>query len=306
MRSLNEVLQGAFKIARQSHDERVKRWRADVGAEKVREFLAREYGQGLAAQVPDISLEEFLAGSRDEEIAWNARRASQCTSCRAEQPKCESVSDEELPGRTPCWDHEKRELTTRICEPWKALLLRNRLIACGVGKALATATLDNFDTHKRVRSIAAARAKQYLQDGQFQCGATLAIEGRSVGVGKTHLAVAVMAEALRTRLARSALFLNVPKWLDAIRRNPEDLERNVTVAGDVDLLVLDDLGAQRTTGWVREQVYIVANERWSNARATIVTTNCKESVYRETLGAAATSRLFGRVHGIKLEGQDRR
>jgi DNA replication protein DnaC len=41
----------------------------------------------------------------------------------------------------------------------------------------------------------------------------------------------------------------------------------------VDVLVLDDLGAEKPTEWVVEQLYSIVNERWQDRRSIVVTTN---------------------------------
>jgi DNA replication protein DnaC len=60
----------------------------------------------------------------------------------------------------------------------------------------------------------------------------------------------------------------------------------------VDLLQLDDLGAEKRTEWVLEQLYSIVNERWQDQRAIVVTTNTTDmAALREELGARTVSRL---------------
>jgi DNA replication protein DnaC len=97
-----------------------------------------------------------------------------------------------------------------------------------------------------------------------------------VGTGKTSLAMLV-AKAADTA-GRSIAVYSVPQLLATIRRtyesNAEDsydaLMRRLT---GVDLLVLDDLGAERQTEWVLEQLYLLVNERWQSRGSVLVTTN---------------------------------
>jgi DNA replication protein DnaC len=97
-----------------------------------------------------------------------------------------------------------------------------------------------------------------------------------VGTGKTSLAMLV-AKAADTA-GRSIAVYSVPQLLATIRRtyesNAEDsydaLMHRLT---GVDLLVLDDLGAERQTEWVLEQLYLLINERWQSRRSVLVTTN---------------------------------
>jgi DNA replication protein DnaC len=61
----------------------------------------------------------------------------------------------------------------------------------------------------------------------------------------------------------------------------------------VDLLHLDDLGAERTTDWVLEQLYSIVNERWQDGRSIIVTSNLIDlEEVRGQIGARTVSRLL--------------
>ena len=60
----------------------------------------------------------------------------------------------------------------------------------------------------------------------------------------------------------------------------------------VDLLQLDDLGAEKPTEWVLEQFYSLVNERWQDERSIVVTTNSFDlDVLRDELGTRTVSRL---------------
>ena len=112
-------------------------------------------------------------------------------------------------------------------------------------------------------------------DDHLDDGAGLWFHG-DVGTGKTSLAMLVATAA--DQAGRSIAVYSVPQLLATIRRtyesNAEDsydaLMRRLT---GVDLLVLDDLGAERQTEWVLEQLYLLVNERWQNRGSVVVTTN---------------------------------
>ena len=60
----------------------------------------------------------------------------------------------------------------------------------------------------------------------------------------------------------------------------------------VDLLHLDDLGAEKRTDWVLQELYSIVNERWQDERSIVVTTNILDlDVLREQIGARTVSRL---------------
>jgi DNA replication protein DnaC len=97
-----------------------------------------------------------------------------------------------------------------------------------------------------------------------------------VGTGKTSLAVLV-AKAAKDA-GRSYAVFPVPMLLAEIKRTfDRDASDNYLAffrrLCSVDVLVLDDLGAEKQTEWVLEQLYSIVNERWQDRRSVVVTTN---------------------------------
>ena len=97
------------------------------------------------------------------------------------------------------------------------------------------------------------------------------------GVGKTHLAVAVLGHVIRERGA-VGLFYDTRDLLRVIRSTYDPVSR--TAEMDVlrpvmtaDVLVLDDLGAEKTSEWVDETLNLIVNARYSEKRVTIFTSN---------------------------------
>jgi len=131
-----------------------------------------------------------------------------------------------------------------------------------------------------------------------------------VGTGKTSLAMLVSKAALEA--GRSVAVYSVPRLLADIKETFEDgsarsyldLFRRVC---DVDLLHLDDLGSERQTEWVLEQLYTIVNERWQNERSILVTTNLNDNELRDQIGVRTVSRLM-EMSGepILMMGPDRR
>lgn len=97
-----------------------------------------------------------------------------------------------------------------------------------------------------------------------------------VGTGKTSLAMLVARAA--GEVGRSVAVYSVPQLLAELRGsfNPDsDASYDVLYEQltSVDLLVLDDLGAEKQTEWVLEQLYRLVNERWQDGRAILATSN---------------------------------
>ena len=59
----------------------------------------------------------------------------------------------------------------------------------------------------------------------------------------------------------------------------------------VDLLHIDDLGAENQTEWVLEQLYSIVNARYEAERAIVATTNLMPDELADRLGARTVSRL---------------
>jgi DNA replication protein DnaC len=131
-----------------------------------------------------------------------------------------------------------------------------------------------------------------------------------VGTGKTSLAMLVSKAALEA--GRSVAIYSMPRLLADIKETYEESsERSYMQLFErlcsVDLLHIDDLGAEKRTDWVLEQVYAIVNERWQEERSMIVTTNLIDvDQLRDQIGARTVSRLHEMCDLIPIMGRDRR
>jgi DNA replication protein DnaC len=140
------------------------------------------------------------------------------------------------------------------------------------------------------------------------------------GCGKTHLAVAMMRESIQSdkqvisvypwdnRGGKRGRFVTVPELLLEIRQsyNQGDNETD-TESGIIDkyskceLLILDDLGAEKTTEWTESTLYLIIDRRNRDRKWTIVTSNLSLPEIEQHLGARIASRLSDmKVVNIKL------
>jgi DNA replication protein DnaC len=129
-----------------------------------------------------------------------------------------------------------------------------------------------------------------------------------VGTGKTTLAMLVAKSALKA--GRSVAIYSLPRLLNEIRethrsdRSHVDLLDRLTA---VDLLHVDDVGAERTTDWVLEELYSIVNARYEDQRSMVITTNILD---REALCEQITERTVSRLtemcDELPLIGHDRR
>jgi DNA replication protein DnaC len=129
-----------------------------------------------------------------------------------------------------------------------------------------------------------------------------------VGTGKTTLAMLVAKSALEA--GRSVAIYSLPRLLNLLRESM-DSDRGMLDFMDrltaVDLLHLDDLGAENQTDWVLEQLYSIVNSRYEAERAIVATTNLMPDELSQRLGGRTVSRLV-EICGdlIPLYGEDKR
>jgi DNA replication protein DnaC len=154
--------------------------------------------------------------------------------------------------------------------------------------------------------------RAYLRnlDQRLEEGRGLWLYG-DVGTGKTTLAMLVSTEALKR--GHSVAIYSVPRLLAEIRDTYDADRGERTYAGlfqqlvTVDLLHLDDLGAEKQTDWVLEQLYSLVNERYEEERSIVVTTNLVDTAELEQqIGRRTVSRLTEMTDQLPLFGADLR
>jgi DNA replication protein DnaC len=95
---------------------------------------------------------------------------------------------------------------------------------------------------------------------------------------------------------RTVAIYSLPSLLARIRRTYDaeagepylDFFERLT---SVDLLHVDDLGVEKRSDWVLEQLYAIVNERYESQRSIVVTTNLDQSALEEQIGPRTVSRL---------------
>ena len=129
-----------------------------------------------------------------------------------------------------------------------------------------------------------------------------------VGTGKTTLAMLVSKSALAA--GRSVAIYSLPRLLNLLREAMGSEEGKLDFIDRltaVDLLHIDDLGAEHQTDWVLEQLYSIVNARYEAERSIVATTNLMPDALEDRLGRRTVSRLV-EICGdiIPLYGPDKR
>ena len=139
----------------------------------------------------------------------------------------------------------------------------------------------------------------------------------AVGVGKTYQAFGALREVATTvrQDPRYMTRVSGPRW-EAVTsadlyaslrpRSGVDTERQMEAYRNVDMLLIDDLGAAKASEWVEETTYRIISGRYDDMKPSIFTTNLPTPELKNALGNRIASRLAESCRVVVLEGPDRR
>jgi DNA replication protein DnaC len=170
---------------------------------------------------------------------------------------------------------------SRACECQEMEREERRLAAAHIPERYRQYTLDGYETAFRGADPSLGRA--HLTARKFVEAYPVDTAGKgllfigSIGVGKTHLAVGVLRRLVQERGVRG-LFCDYRELLKSIQNsyNPQVQTTELELLKPVfaaEVLVLDDLGAQKPNEWVWDTVALILNTRYNDKQTTIITTN---------------------------------
>ena len=247
-----------------------------------------------------------------EEIAEIERLQDLCRGCTGES--CKQISRGMIPvvdtscGRfyhvlSPCKHERNRRERLRIA----------RLFASAhIPRAYEADTFADYGvTGGNKGAVDAARM---MVDGEI---GGLFIHGVR-GTGKTMLAAIIANE--RAKAGSPVLFASVPDLMADIRNSFKDgtTSEAVQAVKNTPFLVLDDLGAEKMTEWVGEQLFCIVNHRYNECLQTVVTSNysptqviahmatvdARGNVIDDLQGQRIMSRIYGMCERVEIKGAD--
>jgi DNA replication protein DnaC len=215
------------------------------------------------------------------------------------------------------FDEARRRARACSCRPQRLARRRAAAVAGRLPRRFREVSFDR----EPVLSIARANP-HVVREVRRYCSAVAdrLDEGRGlwftgdVGTGKTTLAMLVSKAAMEAE--RTVAIYSLPRLLAMLRDSYDDdaaysLNDLIDRLCAVDLLHVDDVGAEQSSPWVLEQLYTIVNTRYEDGRAMLLTTNLDDEALRQQIGDRTVSRLyemcgtplpmFGHDHRVEAE-----
>jgi DNA replication protein DnaC len=235
--------------------------------------------------------------------------SSICSECQGTGWVLEKSEGRSVATRCHCFQDRKKTILMEQAN------IPRRYIHC---------SFDNFEIHNDSHKAALKISKQFVKNYPVQDVGFLFIG--PCGVGKTHLAIAVLQELINTKEAQCYFidFRNLIRKIQSTYSPDSPLTESDIFAQifQKDVLVLDELGAKRTTAWVEETIFYIINTRYNNKKLTIFTSNyldqdeeedTRESFFKrrgdslvDRIGTRLRSRLYEMCKLVEMEGEDYR
>jgi DNA replication protein DnaC len=176
-----------------------------------------------------------------------------------------------------------------------------------INQSLVHATLENYSPNNHSQIHAVKKAIEFIEKITQNQRSRIMYYGNT-GLGKSHLAVGI-SKIVETKLKKTCLFLEIPRLKHMIRsswsKSSDFTELEITRAiAEVDLLILDDVGAEGVTPWTKELMFSIMNSRLS--KHLLVTTNLELFDMYQEYGPKIMDRFIegmAKQDIIKIEGK---
>ena len=208
------------------------------------------------------------------------------------------------------YDDDTRRARDCTCRPRRLARRKARKLAGVIPRRYQGVSFDRTPV-TQIDAMVVRTVRRYVDtlEQNLAQGKGIWFQG-DVGTGKTTLAMLISAEALRR--SHSVAIYSLPRLLGLLRETfQDDSESSLSQLLDrlaaVELLHVDDVGAEQTSPWVLEQLYTIVNTRYEDGCAMVLTTNLKPDELREQIGERTVSRLTEMCGDpLMLAGTDRR
>ncbi len=211
------------------------------------------------------------------------------------------------------WERIEETGTVRRCRCSDAARLERLLREARIPRRYEHCDLDTYipnnDSQKKAKADVVYFVEKYplIDVGLLFLG--------TCGVGKTHLAVALLKQVINEK-GDSGLFCDFRDLLREIQGSWNSISQTSEIEVlrpvlDANLLVLDELGANKPTEWVRDTIAHIINCRYNDKKLTIFTSNYLdtpakpgEETLTDRIGARLRSRLYEMCKEVEVRGKD--
>ena len=218
--------------------------------------------------------------------------------------------DHRCDGSGFVYDEATRRARDCSCRPRRIARNKARRLSAVIPRRYQGVSFDRAPvTQIEPRVVDAVRRYVDTLPDQLERGQGIWFQG-DVGTGKTTLAMLISAEALKR--GHSVAIYSLPRLLGQLRETFDEgseasLSELLGRLTAVELLHVDDVGTEKTSPWVLEQLYSIVNARYEDGRSIVLTTNLEPPELREQIGERTVSRLVEMCGDpLPLYGADRR
>lgn len=169
--------------------------------------------------------------------------------------------------------------------------------------SLLEASFENYQPTNSTQENAKRIAMNYA--GSFNGAGNLLFTG-TYGTGKSHLSASIVKRLMDQ--GKTCVFISLPKLLTKIKDTYNGTgtkeDQVLSAMKNVDLLVIDDIGAEQKTPWTTSKLFEITDDR--AGKATIYTTNLTSIELKEHIGERNFSRIMENTTPIVINGDDYR
>lgn len=170
----------------------------------------------------------------------------------------------------------------------------------------------NADLKKSLKVIqdycSQKKEKGFFLYGDFGTGKTYNVYALTKALLKKDIDVHVfnlprLLNTIRASFSKQEVYnKDTDNYFYAFVKNMSDIEKLI----DVEVLIIDDIGAEKPSDWVAETLYYLINSRYENMKTTIFTSNLSLDKLADRIGNRIISRIAEMCDVYEIKGEDRR